>query len=242
MKLFSPATFCMLRVYDAYLGKCCVDRGSSVPHEFYVNEGVWTCRNAPPKYVYGINVKGKNFKWQIYVPVGILYCIQWKKTYFIRRNGPTQLRKLRLARLKEHIEAENIPLPEHGSGRRVGGIIKKDYITAIKMFYEPAEELNFDEPPIDGVSYLRQWNMIVLLGHSKEKDVYVQCCRSWDQNCDVSAVFRSRFSRLGLGLGSNCRMPRVFGVTPKITWLHGVCGTQSVGRSVWTDVIIHGAV
>ena len=34
-----------LHVYDAYLGKCCVDRGSrignplSVRHEFYVNEG-----------------------------------------------------------------------------------------------------------------------------------------------------------------------------------------------------------
>ena len=31
------------------------------------------------EYVYGINVNGKIYKWQIYVPVGILYCIQWKK-------------------------------------------------------------------------------------------------------------------------------------------------------------------
>ena len=40
-----------LHVYDAYLGKCCVDCGlqignlqlRSVRHKFYVNEGVWAC-------------------------------------------------------------------------------------------------------------------------------------------------------------------------------------------------------
>ena len=31
-----------------------------------------------------INVKGQNYKWQIYVPVGILYCIQWKQNLFHR--------------------------------------------------------------------------------------------------------------------------------------------------------------
>ena len=44
---------------------------------------------------------------------------------------------------------------------------------AIKRFYEPEEELNFDESPINGGRYLRQWNMTVPLGHSKEKDVRV---------------------------------------------------------------------
>ena len=82
------------------------------------------------------------------------------------------MRKLTLARLKERVERENISLPEDGSGRR-GGLIKKDYIAAIKRFYEPQEELKFDEPPIDGGSWLRQWNMVVPVGHSKEKDVDV---------------------------------------------------------------------
>ena len=54
-------------------------------------------------------------------------------------------------------------LPEDGSGRR-GGLIKKDYIAAIKRFYEQEEELKFDEPPIDGGSWLHQWNMAVPRG------------------------------------------------------------------------------
>ena len=55
-----------VHVYDAYLGKCCVDQGSRVRHEFYVNEGVWACRNAPSrfkiKYLYGLNVEGNDYK------------------------------------------------------------------------------------------------------------------------------------------------------------------------------------
>ena len=33
--------------------------------------------------------------------------------------------------------------------------------------------MKFDEPPIDGGSWLRQWNMVVPVGHSKGKDVNV---------------------------------------------------------------------
>ena len=29
-------------------------------------------------------IKGKYYKWEIYIPVGILYCIQWKKNLFHR--------------------------------------------------------------------------------------------------------------------------------------------------------------
>ena len=92
---------------------------------------------------------------------------------YIKRNRPTPLYKLKLAQLTERIEAENIPLPEHGGGR-IGRIIqfKKDYVAAIKKFYEPEEELNFDEPLIDGGRYLHQWTMTVPLGH-KEKDPIV---------------------------------------------------------------------
>ena len=50
------------------------------------------------------------------------------------------------------------------------GAYKKDYVAAIKMFYELEEEWNFDEPPMDGGRYLRQWTMTVPVGHSKEKD------------------------------------------------------------------------
>ena len=43
-----------LHVYDAYLGKCCVDRGSgilrSVRHELYVNEGYGRVEMHPPKF------------------------------------------------------------------------------------------------------------------------------------------------------------------------------------------------
>ena len=35
---------------------------------------------------------------------------------FIKRNSTTELRKLKLDRLKERIRRENIPLPEAGSG------------------------------------------------------------------------------------------------------------------------------
>ena len=88
------------------------------------------------------------------------------------------LRKAVQSRLKhsawefQSIQRENIPFPEDGSGRR-GGLIKKDYIAAIKKFYEPEEELFFDKPPIDGGSFLRQWNMVVPVGHSNQKDVNV---------------------------------------------------------------------
>ena len=62
----------------------------------------------------------------------------------------------------------------------MGRIIKKDYVAAIKKFYEPEEELVFDEPPIDGGRYLRRWNMAVPLGHSKEKDpsIFFEAVRS----------------------------------------------------------------
>ena len=43
----------------------------------------------------------------------------------------------------------------------------------LKSFTDPGEELKFDEPPIDGGRYLRQWTMVVPQGHSKEKDVNV---------------------------------------------------------------------
>ena len=90
-----------LHVYDAYLGKCCGSRiGNrlSLRHEFYINEGVWACRSAPPKfnlfYFYGINVRGEIYKWQIYVPVGILYCIQWKKSFSQDLRAETRNRRL----------------------------------------------------------------------------------------------------------------------------------------------------
>ena len=70
-----------------------------------------------------------------------------------------------------------IPLPEYVSGKR-GGLIKKDYIATIKKFYSPEEELNFDEPPIDGGKWARQWTMTVPVGHSKEKDANVFFFRS----------------------------------------------------------------
>ena len=73
--------------------------------------------------------------------------------------------------LKERIRRENIPLHEYGSGIRCR-LIKKDYIAAIKRFYEPERELNFDEP-IDGGRYLRQWTMTVPVGHSNGKDMNV---------------------------------------------------------------------
>ena len=101
-----------------------------------------------------------------------------KRSYYdavkrsIKINRPSQLRKLKLERLKERVRRENIPLPEDGSGRR-GGLINKDYIMAIKKFYEPEEELAFDEPLMDGGRHLRQWNMTVPIGHSKEKDVSI---------------------------------------------------------------------
>ena len=98
-----------------------------------------------------------------------MFLLQTYKRY-IKRNRSTPLYKLKLAQLKERIEAENVPLPEHGRGR-MGRIQKrKHYVAAIKMFYEPEEELIFDEPPIDGGSYLRRWTMTVSLGHSKEKE------------------------------------------------------------------------
>ena len=46
-------------------------------------------------------------------------------------------------------------------------------MAAIEKFYEPEEELFFDKPPIDGGRYLRQWTMVVPVGHSKEKYVNV---------------------------------------------------------------------
>ena len=52
-----------------------------------------------------------------------------KRSYYdavnrsINRNRHAQLRNLCLVRLKERVEAENIPLSERGSGRR-GGLIK----------------------------------------------------------------------------------------------------------------------
>ena len=53
-----------------------------------------------------------------------------KRSYYdavkrgIKINRPTQLRKLKLDRIKERVRRENIPLPEVGSGRR-GGLIKR---------------------------------------------------------------------------------------------------------------------
>ena len=43
------------------------------------------------------------------------------------------------------------------------------YIAAIKRFYEPERELNFDELPLIGERYLRVWNMSVPVGHSIRK-------------------------------------------------------------------------
>ena len=51
---FSLATLCMqcgaLHVYDAYLGKCCVDR------EFYVNEGYGRVEMHPLKLIFNISM------------------------------------------------------------------------------------------------------------------------------------------------------------------------------------------
>ena len=45
-----------LHVYDAYLGQVLcgsrIGNPLSVRHEFYVNEGLWACRNAPPKLLF----------------------------------------------------------------------------------------------------------------------------------------------------------------------------------------------
>ena len=50
----------------------------------------------------------------------------------------------------------------------------------IKRFYKPEEKLAFDEPPIDGGRYLRQWNMTVPIGHSKDKyvNIFFEASRS----------------------------------------------------------------
>ena len=74
--------------------------------------------------------------------------------------------------LAERVQQNNIPLPEDGSGKG-GRVIKKDYIATIKRFYEPEKELKFDEVPIEGGKWAREWTMVVPQGHSKEKDVNV---------------------------------------------------------------------
>ena len=84
---------CIRRILGQVLCGSRIGNRLSVRNDFYVNEGVWTCRNVPPKfkfkYFYDINVRGEIYKWQIYVPVGILYCIQWNKNYFA---GPLMFR------------------------------------------------------------------------------------------------------------------------------------------------------
>ena len=99
-----------------------------------------------------------------------------KRSYYeavrrdIRRNRSVELRQQPLVWLAERVRRENIPLPEDGSGKG-GRVITKDYIAAITRFYEPDKELKFDEVPIEGEKWVREWTMVV--PHSKEKDVNV---------------------------------------------------------------------
>ena len=55
---------------------------------------------------------------------------------YIKGNRSTPLYKLKLAQLKEPIEAENVPLPEHGIGT-MGRIIKKTTSPPLKKFTNP---------------------------------------------------------------------------------------------------------
>ena len=69
---------------------------------------------------------------------------------YIKRNGPTPLYKLKMAELIERIEAEeaeNIPLPEHNSGR-MGHIIKKTTSPPFKNFTNPKKNWSLTSHPL----------------------------------------------------------------------------------------------
>ena len=64
---------------------------------------------------------------------------------YIKRNRPTPLYKLKMAELIERIEAENIPLPEHGSGR-MGHIIMA--LPPLKKITNPKKNWSLTSHPL----------------------------------------------------------------------------------------------